>query len=70
MNVASTSAPAAVDELIPVGPLRVQVRLPLGIGIRRMKFLVSGQKPSLTIDKGAALFQLPSLLDHEVIVLE
>jgi hypothetical protein len=40
------------------------------MGISRMKFLVSDQKPSLTLDKGAAVFQLPSLLDHEVIVLE
>jgi hypothetical protein len=61
---------APVDELIPVGPLQVRVRLPQGVGISRMKLLVSEQKPSLAIDKGAAAFQLPSVLDHEVIVLE
>lgn len=59
-----------VDELIPVGPLRVQVRLPEAVRISKMKFLVSQHKPLLTIDAGVAVFQLPSLLDHEVIVLE
>ena len=61
---------APVEEFIPVGPLRVQVRLPEGMAISRMKLLVSEQKPSLAIDKGAARFQLPSLVDHEVAVLE
>jgi hypothetical protein len=59
-----------VDELIAVGPLRIQVPLPTGVRISRMKFLVSQQKPSLVLEKGAAAFQLPSLLDHEVIVFE
>jgi hypothetical protein len=59
-----------VEELIPVGPLRVQVRLPEGIRSSRMKLLVSQQRPSLTLEEGGAVFQLPTLLDHEVIVLE
>jgi hypothetical protein len=59
-----------VDELVPIGPLRVGVRLPEGVRISRMKFLVSEQRPSLTLEKGEAVFQVPSLLDHEVIVLE
>jgi hypothetical protein len=35
-----------------------------------MRWLVSQQKPSFTLEQGAAVFHLPSLLDHEVIVLE
>ncbi len=61
---------APVEEFIPIGPLRVRVRIPEGMTIRRMKLLVSEQKPSLTIDNGTALFQIPSLVDHEVAVLE
>jgi len=61
---------APVDELIAVGPLRVEVRLPEGVRVGTMKFLVSQQKPSFTLEKDTAVFQLPSLLDHEVIVLE
>jgi hypothetical protein len=59
-----------VDELLPVGPLCVRVRLPEDVRISRVKLLVSEQKPSHTLEKGEAVFQLPSLLDHEVIVLE
>jgi hypothetical protein len=57
-----------VDELIPVGPLRVQVRVPEDVRITKMKFLVSQQEPSFTREKGGAVLELPSLLDHEVIV--
>ncbi len=68
------SAPATgrapVEEFIPIGPLRVRVRIPEGTAVTGVKLLVSDQKPSLTIDKGTALFQLPSLVDHEVVVLE
>ena len=61
---------APVDELIAVGPLRVEVRLPEGVRVSTIKFLVSQQKPSFALEKDAAVFQLQSLLDHEVIVLE
>jgi hypothetical protein len=58
-----------VDELLPVGPLRVRVRLPKGVGIGQVKLLVTEQKPSHKLVRSEAVFQLPSLLDHEVIVL-
>jgi hypothetical protein len=59
-----------VDELLPVGPMRIRVRLPEGVRISRVKLLVTEQKPSHTLEKGEAVVQLASLLDHEVIVLE
>jgi hypothetical protein len=59
-----------VEELIPVGPLHIQVRLPEDVRLSRMQFLVSSHRPSFTLEKGAAVFQLPSLLDHEVVVLD
>ncbi|MHB1037109.1 MAG: beta-galactosidase [Pirellulales bacterium] len=61
---------APVEELIPVGPLRVRVRLPEGVRPGKMKLLVSQQKSSFTLKEGAAVFEIPSILDHEVIVLE
>ena len=59
-----------VDELVPVGPLRVEVRIPEGVRVSKMKLLASQQQPPLKLEKGAAVLQLPSLLDHEVIVWE
>ncbi len=67
-NVGTWRAP--VEELIPVGPLSVQVRPPAGVRISKIKLLVSQQKPSFTLEQGAAVFHLSSLLDHEVVVLE
>jgi hypothetical protein len=61
---------APVDELIPVGPLRVEVRTAQRRRVSKMRFLVSKHEPSFTLEKGAAVFQIPSLVDHEVIVLE
>ena len=59
-----------VDELVPVGPLRIEVRIPEGVRVGRMKLLVSRQEPSFMLENGAAVLQLPSLLDHEVVVWE
>jgi hypothetical protein len=59
-----------VEELIPVGPLHIQIRLPEDVRLSRMKCLVSPNRPSFILEKGEAVFQLPSLLDHEAVVLE
>lgn len=59
-----------VDELIPVGPLRVRVRLPERVRVSGMRLLVSQRQLSFTLEKGEAVSELPSLLDHEVVVLE
>ena len=61
---------APVDELIPVGPLTVEVRTIEGLRVSKMKFLVSLRESSLTLKKDWAAFQVQSLVDHEVIVLE
>jgi hypothetical protein len=61
---------APVDELIPVGPLRVAVRLPDGVPGRRLRLLVSGGTTSPATADGWATFELRSLLDHEVAVIE
>ncbi len=61
---------APVEELLPVGPLCVRIRLPEDIQVRTVKGLVSHDKPSFTQDNRVAVVRLPSVLDHEVLVLE
>lgn len=61
---------APVDELIAVGPLRVSVRLPEGMRGRRLQRLVAGGEVALATEAGWSRFELPSILDHEVLVIE
>ncbi len=61
---------APVDELIPVGPLRIRVRLPAGVSGRNPRLLVSGEKIAVTTQDGWSRLELKSVLDHEVVVLE
>jgi hypothetical protein len=58
-----------VHEFIPVGPLRVRVRLPDDVRGKNLRLLVSGRKVSVTGAKGWCRFELDSLLDHEVAVV-
>jgi hypothetical protein len=61
---------APVHELIPIGPLHVKVRLPQGTQPKPLKMLVSGQSAAVAVENGWAQFEVKSLLDHEVAVLE
>jgi hypothetical protein len=58
-----------VDELIPIGPVRVSLKLSEDVHGQRLRLLVSGKKASLSVSKGWCHFQIPSLLDHEVAVV-
>jgi hypothetical protein len=58
-----------LEELIAIGPLEVKVKLPAGITGKNLKGLVSNAKLSSRISKGFAEFQIPSILDHEVVVI-
>lgn len=60
---------APVDELIPIGPLKVRVVLPKDIRARGARLLVSGNKHRLSIKDGWASFEIKSVLDHEVAVV-
>jgi hypothetical protein len=60
---------APMDELIPIGPLQVKVKLPQGIAGRSAKLLVSVGSTPVTVSRGWAEFPVKSILDHEVIVL-
>ena len=59
-----------LEELIPVGPVKVRVRLPEGMHPRRLRLLVSAAKPALKAPGGWATFSIDSILDHEVAVIE
>lgn len=70
VNLTSAGAwRAPVEELIPVGPLHVSIRVPEGVSGNTLRLLVSGEKISLSTQGGWSRFELKSILDHEVIVL-
>ena len=59
-----------IDELIPVGPLKVGIRLPDGVRGRSVKMLVSNTSATPSIDGKWARLNIASVLDHEVLVIE
>jgi len=61
---------APVHELIPVGPLRVQIKMPDGVTGAGVRSLVSGRKISSARKAGLVSFEVKSILDHEVAVIE
>jgi hypothetical protein len=58
-----------VDELIPVGPLRLRMKLPEDVRGRHLRFLVSGRTQSASVTSGWSRFEIERLVDHEVAVL-
>jgi hypothetical protein len=57
------------DEFIPVGPVKISVQLPDDVPGRKLKLLVSGQKISYRQKDGWVNFTIPSITDHEVVVI-
>jgi len=71
VNLTNTNAwRGPVEELIPVGPLKIAVKLPDGVSGKNLRLLVSSQKPALTTANGWTHFEINSILDHEVAVIE
>jgi len=58
-----------LDELIPVGPLQVRVKLQSNLQGTHLQTLVSNQKLTGDVSNTYTSFELKSLLDHEVIVI-
>jgi hypothetical protein len=58
-----------VHELIPVGNLRVGVKLPPDVRGKTVRLLVSEQRTSVATANGFSRFDVRSVLDHEVAVL-
>jgi hypothetical protein len=60
-----------VDELIPVGPLKLRVKLPDGVRGQSAKLLVAARsRPAMQVKAGWAEVRIDSVLDHEVVVIE
>lgn len=58
-----------VDEFIPIGPVKIRIRLPEDVHGSSLQFLVSDQKVSASALKGWVNFVINSISDHEVIVI-
>ena len=58
-----------MDELIPVGPIEVKVKLPEGVRGTNIELLVSGGKTAAASRQGWAAFEVKSIADHEVAVI-
>jgi hypothetical protein len=62
---------APVQELLPVGPQRIRVRLPDGqTATGDARCLVSERTLPVALSGGWAEVELPDLVDHEIVVLE
>ena len=71
VNLTATGRMPITDEdLVPVGPLRVGVRLPAGVAGRSVKALVSGASQTPVVANGWARVTIPSIVDREVLVFE
>jgi hypothetical protein len=60
---------APVDEFIPVGPLRIMIRLPEGVTGSNIKFLVSAKSGIVTTENGWCSFTVNTIVDHEVALI-
>jgi hypothetical protein len=58
-----------VDEFIPVGPVKIRVKLQDEVPGKGLQLLVSDQKISFVVEKGWIRFTINSILDHEVAVI-
>jgi hypothetical protein len=58
-----------VDELIPIGPLQVRVRLPGDVRAKHARLLVAGKQIEASTSSGWSHFEVKSVLDHEVVVI-
>ena len=59
-----------MHELIPVGPLQVRVKLPADVRGKRARLLVAGTSAAAAARAGWSRFEVKSILDHEVVVIE
>jgi len=60
---------APIDELIPVGPLKVSVRLPKEASGKTVRLLVASAPATPEVREGWCSFEVKSILDHEVAVI-
>ncbi|HEY1948876.1 MAG TPA: alpha-amylase family protein [Bryobacteraceae bacterium] len=59
-----------IDELVPGGPLKLHLQLPKGVHARAVKMLVANTTAAPVISNGWATVNIPTVVGHEVLVLE
>ena len=60
---------APLEEYIPVGPIKIKIKLEDHIQGEYPTLLVSGQRIIADVEKGWSTFQITSIANHEVVVL-
>ncbi|HEX8038973.1 MAG TPA: beta-galactosidase [Chryseosolibacter sp.] len=58
-----------IHDLIAIGPVSVKVKLAKDVKGKSLKLLVSNVKPVAMVKDGWCLFEVPSILEHEVVVI-
>jgi hypothetical protein len=57
-------------EIIPIGPLRVHIRLPAGTRARQVRLLTADATPRVENDGGVLTVTVPSVGVHEVVAID
>jgi len=57
------------DELIPIGPISVRIKLTKDVKGGNLNLLVAGQKIAAVVKEGWSQFKISSIRNHEVIVI-
>ena len=57
-------------ELIPVGPLKVRLRLPAGTQARKFLLLAANRMPPVKQDGQFVSLTVPTILDHEIVAID
>jgi hypothetical protein len=70
LNLTSTAAwRAPMEELIPVGPFRIRIRLRPGVTGASAALRVSRQAARVASSGGSVAFEIPRIHDHEMAVI-
>ncbi len=59
-----------VEELMPVGPLHIRVKLPRDVPGKKVRLLVANKRSGAARSGNWSSFEVGSILDHEVAVIE
>jgi hypothetical protein len=71
VNVTATGRmPVTDDDLVPAGPLKFSVRLPAGVRGRSVRLLVADKNVAPVHASGWVRVVIPSILEHEVLIIE
>ena len=71
VNLTATGrVPVTDDDLVPAGPLKFGVRLPGGVRSGTVRMLVADRSLAPVVTNGWMRTIIPSVLDHEVLVIE